>query len=322
MGTSHEQPPADMLQAIERCSVQCDGVLSELTATVSKQVTARWLYHYTDGPGLWGILESGHIRLTDIFGLNDPSELRHGIRHACRVLAAEAKNGHPAAKVFANRFRHALASGAEELAEFFVACFSHDGDELGQWRAYGDNGRGFALEFDGQLIEQGFIQQKGVTASRSTFPILYLDTDLRSLCRRLAQFVIPVTALPQGRNLSNGAINEFMKQLSIVASYHAVHSALYFKHEAYKSEREFRLLEIHSANATIPGLRYRARTNSLKRYTEFPWMFENGSALRGIVIGPAADHRHAKAFVRDCLKKTSGDELNLKIRRSTIPYRS
>jgi hypothetical protein len=40
------------------------------------------LYHYTDQSGLHGIIESGSLRLTDLFYLNDPSELRHGVDYA------------------------------------------------------------------------------------------------------------------------------------------------------------------------------------------------------------------------------------------------
>jgi hypothetical protein len=142
-----KRPPADMLRAIKSCDRKCDAVLSAFTRTLSARGTPRRLYHYTDGTGLWGILDSGAVRLADIFGLNDPSELRHGIKHASVILAAAAKNGHPAAALFAKIFKKALADGVEKFAQYFVACFSLDGDELGQWRAYADNGRGFALEF-------------------------------------------------------------------------------------------------------------------------------------------------------------------------------
>jgi hypothetical protein len=34
------------------------------------------IYHYTGDVGLRGILETGQLWLTDVYGLNDPSELR------------------------------------------------------------------------------------------------------------------------------------------------------------------------------------------------------------------------------------------------------
>jgi hypothetical protein len=133
--------------------------------------------------------------------------------------------------------------------------------------------------------------------------------------------VIPLTALPKGRRMSNTAINEFMKQLSIHASFSVVHLALYFKHRAYAQEQEYRFLQMHAAGAEVPDLRHRARGNAFVRYTPFHWIHQHASALTGIVIGPAADGRRARMFVRECLKHAGLDISRIRIRRSRIPYR-
>jgi hypothetical protein len=319
--SASDQPPSDLLAAIEGCNQQCEKILEQFTGELVQGGTPDHLYHYTDGPGLWGILESRSFRLTDIFGLNDPSELRHGIEHAGQILAAEARRGHPAAKVFAEIFRRGLREGVTQLAQMYVACFSQDGDELGQWRAYADNGRGFALEFDGSQLEQAFVATAPASASYSTFPVLYDTVRLRGLGRQLAQRVIPLTARPQGRPMSSIAINEFMKQLTIHASFHVVHTALYFKHKAYAEEQEYRFLQMHAAGNEAPDVRLRARGSALVRYTPFRWAREQASALTGIVIGPAADGRRARTFVRECLKHAELDVSRIRIRRSQIPYR-
>src|SRR4030067_3353051 len=67
------------------------------------------IYHYTDDAGLKGIIESGKLRLSDIFSLNDPSELRHGLSFAEKILNSKAENGSPEKKNFAQgfaNFRH------------------------------------------------------------------------------------------------------------------------------------------------------------------------------------------------------------------------
>jgi len=208
-----------------------------------------------------------------------------------------------------------------QLAQFFVACFSRDSDELGQWRAYADNGRGFALEFDGPQLEQAFLGAAPPSSTHSTFPVLYDPVRLQGLCRQLAQRVIPLTAMPEGRRLRPAAINEFMKQLSIHASFHVVHLALYFKHKAYAQEQEYRFLQLHAAGAEVPDLRTRARGNVFVRYTPFHWTSQYASALTGIVIGPAADGRRARTFARECLRHAGMDFSRIRIRSSRIPYR-
>jgi hypothetical protein len=316
--TPTDELPHALREALKTCDQQCGRVLEEFTGTMTS--TPRLLYHYTDGPGLWGILETGSFRLTDIFKLNDPSEFRHGIDHACQVLAMEARRGHPAAKVFARKFL-TLKKATTEIAQFFVGCFSCDGDELGQWRAYADNGRGFALEFDGALLEKAFVAMTPTSATHSTFPVFYDTGLLRGLCRELSRCVVPLTAMPQGRHMSAGAINEFMKQLSIYASFHAGHSALYFKHKAYAQEKEYRFLQMYAAGAPVVDLLYRARGSLFVRYTPFEWADQFGSSLKGIIIGPAADGRRAREFVRECLRHSGRNGLNISIRRSRVPYR-
>jgi len=168
-----------MLTAIEACDARCEAIVDDLGNHADTLRTPPIAYHYTDGAGLLGILESGAIRMTDIFGLNDPTELRHGVAHACDILASEAKTGHPAAKLFARKF-NAVIEGVEALAHFFVACVSHNGDDLGQWRAYGDNGRGFALGFDGPSLEEKFVVRSAErNPNHSTFSIRYDDQSLR-----------------------------------------------------------------------------------------------------------------------------------------------
>lgn len=98
MRKTAEGIPDEMRRALDRCSEEPDKVIHDQAAEQEKLAVPVTLYHYTDGPGVLGILESGMIRLTDIFGLNDSSEIRHGIQRASAVLAEESKRGHPAAK--------------------------------------------------------------------------------------------------------------------------------------------------------------------------------------------------------------------------------
>jgi hypothetical protein len=121
--------------------------------------------------------------------------------------------------------------------------------------------------------------------------------------------------------MNNAAINEFMKQLSIYASLAVVHLALYFKHKAYTQEQEYRFLQMHAAGAEVPDLRHRARGSVFVQYTPFHWTHQRASALTGIVIGPAADGRRARKFVRECLEHAGLGVSRIRIRRSRIPYR-
>jgi len=119
-----------------------------LQAEQDADVIGDALYHYTDGRGLQGVLRTGQIWFTDYRHLNDPSELVHGIEMAhdsARGLATGADGRVQLfLEMFSDMFRR---ENFYATLDFFIACFSRDRDDLGQWRAYADNGRGFAIGF-------------------------------------------------------------------------------------------------------------------------------------------------------------------------------
>ncbi len=96
------------------------------------------LYHYTDGNGLKGILESGRVWFTDYRHLNDPSELTHGIDTAREVAQKLGTGADGRVRLFLENFvdlfRHDNFAGT---LEFFIASFSRARDDLGRNRSSG-----------------------------------------------------------------------------------------------------------------------------------------------------------------------------------------
>jgi hypothetical protein len=152
MSTNEPELPTEFRAAVDSAAAQCEAIVERFVSAIEGCPSPDVIYHYTDAAGLFGILTGGQLRLTDIFGLNDPSELRHGIQLGISALSDAAQNAHPAAKVFARIFQEIMSGNVQAIAHFFVGCFSENGDELGQWRAYGDDGRGFAIGFKGQVL--------------------------------------------------------------------------------------------------------------------------------------------------------------------------
>jgi hypothetical protein len=108
------------------------------------------VWHYTDGPGLLGILESSRLHATQVSALNDAKETRHASElfiRAVRQLLVER-----AAEPDVMTFLNTLVAFSEESVEaqarskFFVTCFSGQEDDLTQWDRYG-KGNGYALGF-------------------------------------------------------------------------------------------------------------------------------------------------------------------------------
>jgi len=70
--------PAPLPRDVQSFNVEAENILGSFAASLQGQVPPPILYHYTNDVGLKGIIEAGQLWFTDIFDLNDPSELKHG----------------------------------------------------------------------------------------------------------------------------------------------------------------------------------------------------------------------------------------------------
>lgn len=206
----------------------------------------------------------------------------------------------------------------ERVGYLFTCSFSERGDDLGQWRAYADNGRGYALGFDTELLEQAFSANRRTgTSDKATFPVTYRDSSVDEIHTQLIDKMFDLISLPRGRNLSSSTIIAYMAHLATALAANVLHAGLFFKDEAYSNEKEYRFLEVHRAP---PSIKQRVRSYSLVSYRELDWKSLVPTALKQIVIGPAASPQLAKSFAEHCLRDV--EMTGVDIISSDIPYRS
>ena len=313
--------PADMRAEISKFDAAADETMKSIGRALDARAPPPIIYHYTNDAGLRGILESGKLWLTDIFNLNDPSELSHGFSHAVSILSNKAADGHRWTKLFAQAFEKFDTPRLQASAHFFVGSFSSSGDELGQWRAYADNGRGYTLGFDTKALESAFVRASDVSRySNNTFPVTYDDAQLAGIHRKFVEMIFPLITLPNGRQLPHEVTSAYWTELTVVLAMHVVRSALFYKHEAYSNEKEYRFLQLHRADMPPLEVKFRARPCSLVRYRDFDWRSLAPEALKRIVIGPSADHQRAVQFASDCLRSFHAGKAEIIL--SKIPYRA
>jgi hypothetical protein len=110
------------------------------------------VWHYTDGPGLLGIIESGTIHATQVAFLNDRNETKYATDLFKREIENLVKENeaNPTASKFLNRVLEYIkedpTSPTHGTSKFFVACFSGEEDDLSQWDRYGKK-NGYAIGF-------------------------------------------------------------------------------------------------------------------------------------------------------------------------------
>lgn len=181
---------------------------------------------------------------------------------------------------------------------------------MGQWRAYADNGRGYALGFNLKALEKAFANPDENSSPLTwTFPIAYSDSTLKDIHSKIIEKAL--AACPGQGN----AKTQYMAGLPFHLALHVLEAATFFKHEAYKNEKEYRFLEIHP-----PIVKLRTRRYSFVEYRELDWKSVNPETLREIVVG-SANWEVAHVFAELCLGQFGFDLNKVNLVRSRIPYR-
>lgn len=114
-------------------------------------------YHYCNSMTFLAIAEGGRLRFSDANMMNDGSEGRYGyalFERAANELLDEVGT-HPALEGLTPEFFGKVddwLSPKQLFSHPVIACFSRRPDVLSQWRAYADDGAGWAIGFSGEAL--------------------------------------------------------------------------------------------------------------------------------------------------------------------------
>ncbi len=284
------------------------------------------LYHYTDAIGLKGIVEKQEIWFTSHRYMNDPSEISFGIDAAHKAITRVPADG--PAEVFC----HCLADDlnvqtiTQEL-EYFLAGFSYARDDLGQWRAYGCNGRGFALGLAAKLFAVvDETPELKLTEKIVVYPVEYgmekaIERHYQVIKKAVDIFAgvaAKHSALLQDKNLASRFISNYIREVLAGA---LIFVCLTSKHEAYEHEREVRLMMLGLRSKFEPFIETRVRNDELLAFVRHPMpSIKEPESIVEIVMGPSVglDGEHAVRSLLGSAKCPPG----VPIHRSSIPYRA
>lgn len=267
-------------------------------------------YHYTSIETFYKMLdeslkrskESGElqllIRATHCDFLNDQTEGKLFKKCLRRDLSA-----------YADKQKHQLTD--EEFAIFdalydvndaFVISFSASGDSLDMWRVYGGNGKGVCLGFDFSPTEP-WIDDDGIGHMSETIDVIR------------CQYFHPSATIEESivANVYDRLINT--KLDTIVKAGHLANGFKYgltYKHQAYKSEEENRL--IFSKLPYDKDIKFYEGT--LKPYIDYPIDVKR---LKRVVVGPCLNPDEMKTKLTQILKYKGIYKVN--VETSEIPYR-
>ncbi|WP_411728244.1 DUF2971 domain-containing protein [Methyloglobulus sp.] len=209
-----------------------------------------------------------------------------------------------------------ILSGSQLIVHPFVSCFSLNGDNLGQWRTYADDGRGFAIGFRASMLKQLPVTMLSVEYDRG---------------EQVKEMMAALLAIHARKNSEEeNERGEFFEDCVLTATYFAG-----LKHSAFQEEKEIRC--VHAVNVKMEEeimhfvdapnvcedwksqpVKFQVQDNHLCAYMDLPFWHPNGQhPVSEIFLGPK---NHSVAA--NVLLYLGGlGYSNVGIKRSKVPYR-
>lgn len=282
------------------------------------------IYHYTNATALLGMLngcdkDTNCIKMwaTHSQFLNDPTEYEYGkivgqkllqeVEQKLNIAEADRLSStmyDESMKQYFVQCERGISCFADSLymATPFVISFSKNCDLLPMWTSYGKNGRGIAIGFNRESLEN---HNNHFTVKDCYYD--YDGSDDTTLKNKITYWYEMML-----QNI-NGASEGYTRvcQIELIMTINA-HVAAYIKHESYKYEQEVRCKAIKSSE-----IKFRESNGLIIPYTELRIPID---AIEEIIIGPTQDVERMKLAI-EMLLKTNGIYRDIKIKESKIPYR-
>jgi len=270
------------------------------------------IYHYCPAQAFIDIMTSKTVWLSAFYALNDTMERSWGYSIFDKAIQELKKDADP--KFIDRTVR--LVSEAYFYSLVMVGSFSLDGDVISQWRAYADDGRGFAIGFSPKLLQ----------APAKKLRVLYDEE------RQLQELLGNLKHVHEYEKSIGYKYNEeFEGHLFGIAG-----DLIAYKHPSFREEQEIRLAHlagVHPEGRIIPlgdigpdgkrlsdplKTRFRQRNGVLVPYVVMDYT-NNGelAPVKEVVLGPCNEDPEwsIKLFLNTLGMKDAT------VRRSTIPYR-
>jgi hypothetical protein len=219
------------------------------------------VWHYTNGEGLLGILQSSSIYATQVASLNDKNETKYAtdlFKASLRELIEQNKdNG--IAMGFLQKVLEFVKEDPDSpthgSSKFYVTCFSGEEDELTQWDRYG-RPNAYAIGF----YARGLWREP----NSQLYKVVYDRASHEKACKDLAQATLKFYL--EGMNSERQKEPEKWAEEFFLAWDEWIYKlAPLAKDFKWKAENEFRLVhELKSSE--FRDVRFKQRTTMLARY--------------------------------------------------------
>ena len=247
-------------------------------------------YHYCSAQTFQSVCESKRLRFTDINMMNDSLEMRLGYSIFEEAASSFLENPVPALpdldREFFDKVDEHVAPMQLSLHPV-ISCFSERPDMLGQWRAYGDDGRGFCIGFSAKALKK--------------LPVTLLRV-LYDRGKQVEEMRMALGALYMLNKSKGGDFGPAFRQACVLLA--AEMASL--KGDAFAEEKEVRCLHVLTVDhdkqlsrlvdikdgengSTVEGeeVKFRVRDGTICAFVDLPFLSEGDSdMIKEVILGP------------------------------------
>jgi hypothetical protein len=276
------------------------------------------LYHYTDAPGLLGILRTNQLWASSIRHLNDALELEYAaglVRQIALTLQPATERGQLFVESMARLDSRLLFEGGVTpgLSRIYVACFCERDDLLGMWRSYGDLG-GMSVGMNAHLLASGVPEfQSGALNFRFVEVAYDRDAQVETLTNVL-RLGLEASDSVEADTIQDAVASIFFNVMERLAPL-----LIAYKSPGFADEHEWRA--VRGEPETIC---FRSRGNLIVPFTRIEMTTGHGVdagrlPVRSVTVGPGMDSDANLASVQD-LTAASGYKMT-EVRQSEVRLR-
>lgn len=273
------------------------------------------LHHYTNSTGLKGIIESGSIRATHVSFMNDTQEYLLAVELLLgEVRKRLASTKEPIKKDLLKEMETPLAeTQSNNVAPCFVTCFSAKGNDLNQWRSYGNGEGGFSLGFAPADLEKN-----AKLSSAFLAPVIYGHDQQLSIVKSTLAWALeeyPRHARKNRKRDIHQHRDSWVRTLFLFAS----QLASLMKSSSFSDEHEWRLVHLAELPCKVEFL---PKPTGLSAYVSLNIGTQQAPKhlpLKNVWSGPGQDREISLMAAQILLKKACYK--NVAFEASDISYR-
>lgn len=237
------------------------------------------VYHYCSVDTFFNIIKNSSMWLSDIAKSNDYQECVRCREFVNKGMEEYLRDDIEALKAWSTLYEEGVYSNFSTRT--FCACFSESKDKLSQWRGYAQDGKGMAVGFDREVLEELNQISEYYTAFGKVIydnPQEYVQSIIADNIKKLEYKGIGHVALELSGN--------YRMQFPFV------------KNPGFEEEKEWRAVVCSpighcnipsSENILFSKVNYRTANNKLIPYIEMNFEKVKQSIIKEIFIGPKSE---------------------------------